>query len=94
LEDTGFVEGARRRIKAGRDELIAVLKEKGRRYAEPQGSFVFFHTGQPIAEFQAKMRAAGVIVARPFPPLFDWCRISIGTPAEMAVAHTALRQVL
>lgn len=84
LEDTAFVEGARRRIKAGRDELIGVLKEKGRRYAEPQGSFVFFHTGQPIAEFQAKMRAAGVIVARPFPPLFDWCRISVGTPAEMA----------
>jgi len=94
LEDTAFVEGARRRIKAGRDELIAVLKEKGRRYAEPQGSFVFFHTGQPIAEFQAKMRAAGVIVARPFPPLFDWCRISVGTPAEMAVAHAAVRQVL
>lgn len=94
LNDTTFVARARRQIKAGRDALIAVLQEKGRRYAEPQGSFVFFHTGQPIAEFQAKMRAAGVIVARPFPPLFDWCRISIGTPAEMAVAHAALRQVL
>lgn len=94
LADTTFVESARQRIKAGREALLAVLKEKGRRYAEPQGSFVFFHTGQPIAEFQAKMRAAGVIVARPFPPLFDWCRISVGTPAEMAVAHAALRQAL
>lgn len=94
LNDMTFMARARRQIKAGRDALIAVLQEKGRRYAEPQGSFVFFHTGQPIAEFQAKMRAAGVIVARPFPPLFDWCRISIGTPAEMAVAHAALRQVL
>ena len=94
LNDTSYVGIARRQIKAGRDALIAVLQEKGRRYAEPQGSFVFFHTGRPIAEFQAKMRAAGVIVARPFPPLFDWCRISVGTPAEMAVAHAALRQAL
>lgn len=94
LADTGFVAAARARIKAGRDALLAVLRAKGRRYAEPQGSFVFFHTGQPIAEFQAKMRAEGVIVARAFPPLLDWCRISIGTPAEMAVAHTALQKVL
>lgn len=40
------------------------------------------------------MRAEGVIVARAFPPLLDWCRISIGNPAEMAVAHAALQKVL
>lgn len=94
LADPDFVAGARARIKAGRDALLAVLRERGCRYAEPQGSFVFFQTGQPIAEFQARMRARGVIVARPFPPLLDWCRISVGTPAEMAVAHAALRAVL
>ncbi len=94
LADTGFVPAARARIKDGRDALLAVLRAKGRRYAEPQGSFVFFRTGQPIAEFQARMRAEGVIVARAFPPLLDWCRISIGNPAEMAVAHAALQKVL
>jgi len=94
LADTGFVPAARARIKAGRDALLAVLRAKGRRYAEPQGSFVFFQAGQPIADFQARMRAEGVIVARAFPPLLDWCRISIGNPAEMAVAHAALQKVL
>jgi len=94
LADAGFVPAARARLKAGRDALLAVLRAKGRRYAEPQGSFVFFHTGQPIAEFQTKMRAEGVIVARAFPPLLDWCRVSLGTPAEMAVAHAALQKIL
>jgi histidinol-phosphate aminotransferase len=94
LADAGYVEATRRKIKAGRDALIALLKEHGRRYAEPQGNFVFFHTGMPIAEFQQRMRRENVVVARAFPPLLDWCRITIGTPEEMAVAHAALRKAL
>jgi len=94
LDDAAYVDATRAKIKAGRDALIAVLKEMGRRYAEPQGNFVFFHTGRPIEEFQQQMRAEKVIVARPFAPLLEWCRISIGTPEEMAVCHAALRKVL
>ena len=94
LEDPTYVEVTRRKIKAGRDALIAVLQEHGRKYAEPQGNFVFFHTGIPITEFSQRMRAENVIVARPFAPLTEWCRISIGSPEEMAVCHAALRKVL
>jgi histidinol-phosphate aminotransferase len=94
VDDPGYIEALRRRIKAGRDALIAVLNELGCRYAEPQGSFVFFQTGRPIAEFQAAMRAEGILVARPFPPLLDWCRITIGTEEEMVLAHAAIRKVL
>lgn len=94
LDDAAYVGVTRRKIKAGRDALLDVLRGLGRRYAEPQGNFVFFHTGMQTSEFQSKMRTAGVVVARPFPPLTDWCRISVGLPAEMTVAHAALRQVL
>ena len=64
LEDPAYAEETRLKIKAGRDALIGVLKEFGRKYAEPQGNFVFFHTGMPIAEFRGEMRAENVIVAR------------------------------
>jgi histidinol-phosphate aminotransferase len=94
LDDVGYVEATRAKIKAGRDALIGVLKEFGRKYAEPQGNFVFFHTGVPIADFTQRMRAENVIVARAFSPLNDWCRISIGSAEEMAVCHAALRKVL
>lgn len=94
LDDAAYVEATRLKIKAGRDALIGVLQEFRRPYAEPQGNFVFFHTGVPIKEFAERMLAENVIVARGFPPLTDWCRISIGSPAEMAVCHTALRKVL
>jgi histidinol-phosphate aminotransferase len=94
LADPAYIESLRVRIKAGRDALMALLDELGCRYAMPQGSFLFFQTGRPIAEFQAAMRAEGVLVARAFPPLLDWCRLTIGTEAEMLVAHAALRKVL
>lgn len=94
LDDGDYRETTRLAIKVGRDALIAVLEELGCRYAEPHGNFVFFESGVPIAEFRSSMSKAGVLVGRPFPPYDRWCRISIGTPEEMAVAHAALREVL
>lgn len=93
LLDPNYVEATRLKIKSGRDRLIQVLTGLNRRYAISQSNFVFFHTGQPITEFQKKMGAEGVQVARPFPPLLDWCRITVGLPEEMERAHLALRKV-
>lgn len=94
LEDPGYVESMRLKIKAGRDALMAVLEELGCRCAEPQGNFVFFQSGIPHGEFRPAMRAEGVMVGRLFPPYEDWCRLSIGTPDEMTVAHAALHKVI
>lgn len=94
LQDATYVAETRAKIKAGRDALIAVIKDLKKEYAEPQGNFLFFKTGMPIKDFQDKMKAEMVLVARPFPPLTEWARISIGTPEEMAVCHAALKKVL
>ena len=48
----------------------------------------------PAKEFIARMRAEGVLVGRPFPPLLDWARITVGLPHEMEICHRALRKVL
>ena len=93
LEDAGYAADMRGKVKAERDRLCATLKELGRDYAEPQGNFVFVHTGMPVKMFQDKMAAERVQVGRPFPPALDWCRISIGLPEEMDLCHAALRKV-
>lgn len=94
LRDTEFVIETRAKLKAGRDALIAEAKTLGKSYAEPQGNFVFVRTGMPIQEFNAKMRAEGVLIGRPFPPYLDWARITIGLPEEMEICHRAMRKVL
>ena len=94
LEDVAYVDDTRQKIKEQRDALCAVLDSLGRKYAQPQGNFVFFQTGMPIKMFQERMLAERVMVGREFPPMLDWCRISIGSPEEMAQVHAALRKVL
>ncbi len=94
LQDAAYVDDTRAKIKAGRDALIGVIKELGKQYAEPQGNFVFFKTGMPIQMFAEKMKEENILVGRPFEPLLDWCRISIGLPEEMELCHAALKKVL
>jgi histidinol-phosphate aminotransferase len=44
----------------------------------------------PVAEFRERMRALGIEVGRPFAPLTDWCRISLGRTAENTALIAAL----
>lgn len=94
LRDEGFVTATRAELKAGREVLQALARELGCEHTAAHGNFAFIRTGMPVKDFQAKMAAEGVLVGRPFPPLHDWSRITIGLPEEMARCHAALRKVL
>lgn len=94
IQDEDFIKDSRAKIKAGRDGLVKVVTELGKEYAPSQTNFLFFKTGMPLPEFSEKMKAENVLIARPFPPLLDWARISIGLPEEMDACHRALKKVL
>lgn len=94
LQDTGYVASTRAKIVAERTKLTDLLRELGKRYAEPQANFVFFQTGRPHKEVYEALLAENVIMARPFPPMLDWARLSIGLPEENAQARAALKKVL
>ena len=94
LKDDGYIAATRAKIVAEKEKLLALLRELGRPYAESQTNFVFFQTGRPHKEVAAAMLAESVSIARAFPPMLDWARISIGLPEENALARAALRKVL
>ncbi len=94
LRDAGYVAATRAKIVAERAKLLALLDQLGKRYAVSQTNFVFFQTGRPHKEVYAGMLAESVVIARPFPPMLDWARISIGLPEENELARAALRKVL
>jgi histidinol-phosphate aminotransferase len=93
LADQTFRSDCRRRILASRTRIVSELTALGLRHAEPQGNFVFFDTGMPLARFSEAMRARNVLVGRLFPPYESWCRITIGTEPEVAAFLRALREV-
>ena len=40
------------------------------------------------------MKKENVLIGRPFPPMYDWARISTGTMEEMQQFTTALKKVM
>jgi histidinol-phosphate/aromatic aminotransferase/cobyric acid decarboxylase-like protein len=67
-----------------RRELTAWLRERGVKFIEPNANFLMIDTGRDAREFIATMPTLGVAPGRPFPPLDNMLRVSIGTDADMA----------
>src|ERR1700680_3631784 len=91
LGDHAFLAHCRRRILASRTRITTELTRLGLAYAEPQGNFVFFDTGMPLAQFTEFMQRHNILVGRRFPPYENWCRITIGTEPEIDAFLEALR---
>ena len=67
-----------------RSEMCAWLRERKLPYIEPQANFMMIDVGRNAREFITKMPPLGVAVGRPFPPLDNMLRVTIGTDTEMA----------
>jgi histidinol-phosphate aminotransferase len=93
LRDHGYIAKTKQTIVSERDKFTAILDELGHPYAKPQGNFVFFKNSKPYQEVYDGFLAEGVAIARPFPPLVEWARISVGTPEENELARSALRKI-
>jgi histidinol-phosphate/aromatic aminotransferase/cobyric acid decarboxylase-like protein len=67
-----------------RRELCGWLKERKLSYIEPHANFLMIDVGRNAREFITKMPKLGVAPGRPFPPLDNLLRVTIGTDQEMA----------
>ena len=66
-----------------RRDTCAWLHERGVKYIEPHANFMMVDCGRNAREFIAAMPKLGVAPGRPFPPLDNMLRVTIGTDAEM-----------
>lgn len=88
--DEAFLRESRRANAAAREFTVGVLEEAGHRTLPSHTNFVFFHLGYDVSTFRRRMRERGILVGRPFPPMTDWCRLSLGTLKEMKAFAGAL----
>ena len=86
-------EGRRKRFAAVRNELCAWLRGKGLEYIEPHANFLMIDVGRDVREFSPQMARLGVAVGRPFPPLTNMLRVSIGAESDMARFRSAFERV-
>lgn len=71
-----------------------VFTELGYAVIPSQTNFVFVNIKRDAREFQTACRSEGLLVGRPFPPITQWSRISIGTMDEMRRAAPVFRKLL
>jgi histidinol-phosphate aminotransferase len=67
-----------------RRELCKWLTEREVNFIPPQANFLMIDVGRNAREFINTMPRMGVAVGRPFPPLENMLRVTIGTDRDMA----------
>ncbi len=92
-QDTDFVAKSLRENAAARAYTTDLLTRAGFQVAPSRTNFVFFRLGYDVNKFRDAMAAQGIMVGRPFPPYLDWCRVSLGTVADMERFAAALNTV-
>ncbi|MGV3520696.1 pyridoxal phosphate-dependent aminotransferase [Luteitalea sp.] len=94
LEDTGLEARERARNAEARAFTVRRLEALGAKVPTSHANFVMADIGRDCIAFRDACRAQGVAVGRPFPPLSNYSRISIGTMAEMRTACDVFTSVL
>ena len=93
LHDTQAEERARRETIQLRTKATADLRALGFSVIPSETNFFMVHIRRPVQPVIAEFRSRGVLVGRPFPPMLEHLRVSIGTPAEMDRFMVAFRQI-
>jgi histidinol-phosphate aminotransferase len=83
LRDEGLVE----RSVAVNDEAKSIVKqtldELGLDYFPTNANFIMHRINGDLATYRGRMREAGLLVGRDFPPMLEYNRVSFGLPNEM-----------
>ena len=93
LNDEDFYAFSLRKANEEKDKIYKLLDHLGLKYVESSTNFVFFESKRHIDDLSKEMLAKGVRVGRPFPPFYDWCRISTGTSQEVDRFVSAMLEV-
>jgi histidinol-phosphate aminotransferase len=93
LDDQEFYRHSLRMNAEGKALIYQTLDSLKLPYVRSHANFVFFKTGRDIGSVIRDMRAQGIEVGRPFPPLTEWCRVSTGKMEDLEVLKKGLQAV-
>lgn len=88
------VAQVRQNYRAAREFTMQAFKDMGYRFTESQANFLFVDVRRPIREFRDACAKEKILLARDFPSMPTWSRISIGTLDQMKEALPLFRKVL
>jgi histidinol-phosphate aminotransferase len=94
LKDTAGQAEVRKKINEARNKTQRELEAYGYPTIPSQANFFMVslegRTVQPVIQ---EFRAKGILVGRPFPPMINHLRVSVGTPDDMQKFLTAFKEI-
>ena len=91
-DDNEFFNYSLNKNKEGLSFLYSLFDELDLEYKKSYTNFVFFKSGHHIDRVQDFMKKKNILVGRPFPPYYNWCRISTGKIEDLEKFSTALKE--
>jgi len=77
-----------------RNQTTAELKSMGYAVIPSETNFFMVHIKKPVVPVIEEFRKKGVLVGRPFPPMNEHLRVSIGTADEMRRFMVAFKEIV
>ena len=77
-----------------RRSTVAELEGMGFKVLPSEANFFMVHIRRQVQTVTDEFRARGVLVGRPFPPMHEHLRVSVGTPDEMRRFLTAFKEIV
>ena len=93
LQDKEFYNFSLQKNKEAKNLIYKTLDALELPYISSNTNFIFFRSGRDIRKLHKEMLDKDVLIGRPFPPFFDWCRISTGTIEEVTAFTKALTSI-
>lgn len=93
LKDTASQAWVKKVTIEERTKATKALNEMGFETIPSETNFFMVNLKKPVASVQEEFRKRKVLVGRPFPPLLEHMRVSIGTPDEMNRFMVAFREI-
>ncbi len=93
LKDTAAMERVKRMTLDLRKKAVADLQSLGYSSIPSETNLFMVHIRRPVQPVIDEFRKRGVLVGRPFPPMTEHMRVSVGTEDEMRRFAAAFREV-
>jgi histidinol-phosphate aminotransferase len=93
LKDTASQAWVKRTTLELRATTMAELQSLGYSLIPSEANFFMVHLRRPVQPVIEAFRKKGVLVGRPFPPMLEHLRVSIGTADEMRRFMTAFKEI-
>lgn len=93
LQDTESEAWVKKTTLELRKRTTSELETMGYECLPSECNFFMVRTGRPVPEVRSAFRDRGVLVGRPFPPMNEYLRVSIGTEDEMGRFMAAWKEI-